>query len=74
MMLSQKYPTAHTLSQLRGGIQKLARLSQLIGSFSYQVNVDNKIILLLDDSSLSSNLPNLETGFSDNMTTLKKKH
>ena len=37
-------------------------LNQLIDSFSYQVDVDNKIILLLDDSALSSNLPNLETG------------
>ena len=59
-MLSQKYPTGYTLNQL-------------IDSFSYQVDIDNKIILLLDDSSLSSNLPNLETGFSDIMTTLKMK-
>ena len=29
------------------------------GYFSYQVNVDNEVILLLDDSALSSNLPNL---------------
>ena len=49
------------------------KASDLVIFATYQVNVDNEIILLLDDSSLSSNLPNLETGFSDIMTTLKMK-
>ena len=38
------------------------KASDLVILATYQVNVDNEIILLLDDSTLSANLPNLETG------------
>ena len=40
----------------------MKKASDLVILAIYQVNVDYEIILLLDDSTLSANLPNLETG------------